>query len=309
MNKCQGCGVLTDNDLCERCFRIKNYNEYKKVDITSEKFIDILKNISNNDLVILVVDLLNIPESFDDIKKYLKSNIILVLTKYDLIPFNNEYKIIEYFNRYELNTIATVVISSKKNYHLDYLYELIIQNKTSNKVYFIGYTNAGKSSLINKLIYNYTTSKSLITTSFMPNTTVDTISVLLNDFILIDTPGLINKYDIVNYLDFKSLKKLVCKRKIRPISYQIKGKQYINIDKFASLEIENNNIIIYMPENININRLYKKVNNNLHSVSLKIEKTCDLVIPGLGFIKIMKPGNITCNIISGVKIFCRDSII
>ena len=143
MNKCQGCGVLTDNDLCERCFRIKNYNEYKKVDITSEKFIDILKNISNNDLVILVVDLLNIPESFDDIKKYLKSNIILVLTKYDLIPFNNEPKIIEYFNRYELNTIATVVISSKKNYHLDYLYELIIQNKTSNKVYFIGYTNAG----------------------------------------------------------------------------------------------------------------------------------------------------------------------
>ncbi len=309
MNKCQGCGVLTDNDLCERCFRIKNYNEYKKVDITSEKFIDILKNISNNDLVILVVDLLNIPESFDDIKKYLKSNIILVLTKYDLIPFNNEPKIIEYFNRYELNTIATVVISSKKNYHLDYLYELIIQNKTSNKVYFIGYTNAGKSSLINKLIYNYTTSKSLITTSFMPNTTVDTISVLLNDFILIDTPGLINKYDIVNYLDFKSLKKLVCKRKIRPISYQIKGKQYINIDKFASLKIENNNIIIYMPENININRLYKKVNNNLYSVSLKIEKTCDLVIPGLGFIKIMKPGNITCNIISGVKIFCRDSII
>ena len=86
-------------------------------------------------------------------------------------------------------------------------------------------------------------------------------------------------------------------------------KEYINIDKFASLKIENNNIIIYMPENININRLYKKVNNNLYSVSLKIEKTCDLVIPGLGFIKIMKPGNITCNIISGVKIFCRDSII
>ena len=45
MNKCSGCGVLLQDknsdelgfvkdlnqDLCERCFRIKHYNDYKKV--------------------------------------------------------------------------------------------------------------------------------------------------------------------------------------------------------------------------------------------------------------------------------------
>ena len=33
MNKCIGCGDILDsnNNLCERCFRIRNYNEYKHV--------------------------------------------------------------------------------------------------------------------------------------------------------------------------------------------------------------------------------------------------------------------------------------
>ena len=45
MNKCHGCGIVLQNedinklgftkninsDLCERCFRIKHYNDYKRV--------------------------------------------------------------------------------------------------------------------------------------------------------------------------------------------------------------------------------------------------------------------------------------
>ena len=58
MNKCQGCGSILqnenpnldgyskniDNILCERCFRIKNYNDYKKVVKTNNDFLPILKN-------------------------------------------------------------------------------------------------------------------------------------------------------------------------------------------------------------------------------------------------------------------------
>ena len=47
MNKCKGCGTLIDNnDLCERCFRIKHYNDYKVVSKTNSDFIPILENIN-----------------------------------------------------------------------------------------------------------------------------------------------------------------------------------------------------------------------------------------------------------------------
>ena len=47
--------------------------------------------------------------------------------------------------------------------------------KNSSNVYFVGYTNSGKSTLINKIIYNYSDISSMITTSSLPNTTIDTI--------------------------------------------------------------------------------------------------------------------------------------
>ena len=75
MCKCLGCGVVLqslniddigytkniEKELCERCCRIRNYNEYKIVTKENNDFIEILKNVNNtNDLVVLVVDLFNI---------------------------------------------------------------------------------------------------------------------------------------------------------------------------------------------------------------------------------------------------------
>ena len=75
MCKCEGCGVKlqdidknalgysidTSKSLCERCFRIRNYNDYKTVVKDNNDYINIIKEINNtNDLVLLVVDLFNI---------------------------------------------------------------------------------------------------------------------------------------------------------------------------------------------------------------------------------------------------------
>lgn len=311
MSKCLGCGVnINSNNLCERCFRIKHYNDYKKVDHASIEFESIKSNITKDDLVVLVVDLLNIPNDFDVIKD-IKSNIILALTKFDLMPNNNEERYIKYFNRYNLNIIDTIIISSLKNYNLDSLYSSIKNNLKSNNVYFIGYTNAGKSSLINKLIYNYTSYDSFITTSSMPNTTLGTISIRLDDFTLIDTPGIVDSKNITNYLDSKQIKKISSVQKIKPITYQIKGTQFIKVDDFIALEVSDNNIIIYMPNNLKIDRYYKKIDilEKLNKNVINIESVCDLVIPGLGFIKVLKPGTITLYKEDKVGFFLRDNII
>ena len=78
--KCLGCGVVLqdsnitnegyttsiENDICMRCFRLKNYGEYQMVTKSNEEYESILKEISKTkDLVIYVTDILNIEEDFN----------------------------------------------------------------------------------------------------------------------------------------------------------------------------------------------------------------------------------------------------
>lgn len=306
MNKCMGCGVLTTNKLCERCFRIRNYNEYKKVDVNYSDFLDSLTKINRNDLVVLVVDLLNIPDSFNDIKSKINNKVILALNKFDLMPTNNEERYIKYFDRYNLNIINTFCISTKNNHNIDSLYECI-KNNVTNNVYFIGYTNSGKSSLINKLIYNYSSNNTIITISYLANTTLDLIKIKLDGFTLIDTPGIINDNSI-NQLSDSVLKKLSKSKRIKPISYQIKTTQYITIENIIKVTTSND-IIIYTPSNIDVNRYYKDNSfNSIKEINYNITNTSDIVIPNIGFIKVKK-GKIKIEMANDIKIYVREPII
>lgn len=307
MNKCIGCGVSTENNLCERCFRIRNYNEYKKIDVDDKVFLDNLNKINKSDLVVLVIDLLNIPENLDIIKNRINNKTILVINKFDLSPTDNVERYKKYFDKYKINVIDTVCISTKNNYNLDYLYELIKKN-VNDKAYFIGYTNSGKSSLINKLIYNYSNDNTVITTSYLANTTLDIIEIKLDDFILVDTPGIIIDNNI-NNLDDSILKKLSKGKRIKPISYQVKGKQYIYIEDLVKISLENNDIIIYVPSNIDVERYYKeKEFNKYKSINYNIVDTTDIVIPNIGFIKV-KSGLVNIEISKDIEIYTREPLI
>ena len=88
-----------------------------------------------------------------EIEPTTKNNIIAVITKRDLLPKSvKDEKLLKYIENYNLKTIDSIIISSTKNYNFDKLYELINKYKTSKNVYVIGYTNAGKSTMINKII-------------------------------------------------------------------------------------------------------------------------------------------------------------
>ena len=56
-----------------------------------------------------------------------------------------------------------------------------MNKKKSNYVYVIGSTSTGKSTLINKFIYNYGSRDNKITTSPNPSTTLDLIESKIND--------------------------------------------------------------------------------------------------------------------------------
>ncbi len=327
MNKCKGCGVVLqnedeiqlgftkniENNLCERCFRIINYNEYKEVVKDNKEFIKILENINKTkDLVLLVVDLFNI-NKIENILKYISNDIILVLTKRDLLPKSvKDSKLIEYVNKCSKNVKETLVISSTKNYNFDLLFNLVNKYKLSKNVYVVGYTNSGKSTMINKMIYNYSLNESQITTSLLPNTTVDLIKVNINDDLtLIDTPGILDSGNIINYIDKKNIKKLLPKKEIKPITYQLKKETTLVIEDIVRIDsITDSNITIFISNLFKINRYYKTDKlNNLSFVKLDILKGEDVVINGLCFIKVTTNCTLKIYITKDVEIYKRKSLI
>lgn len=316
--KCIGCGAeLTlekgklgytkniESDLCMRCFNIKNYNKYEKVDHL-EEINTIIKEVrASNDIVIFVVDVFNLSNKIKEIVDYLNNNVILCITKYDLVDID-ESKILNYLN---INTLGTIVISSKNNYNLDNLMELIEENKKSNNVYLVGYTNAGKSTLINKIIKNYSNNNYELTTSVLPSTTLNFVKVNVNDNLtLIDTPGIIVS-NIIDYLDEEEIKKVIPKKKIKPQIYQIKTEQTIMVDNFLGIKIKPyNTVVFYGADGLKYTRYYNDIETSLKIKKIKVSDNSELIVNGFGIIKIKKQTEVQLYLQGNIDIEIRKAL-
>lgn len=316
--KCIGCGAeLTlekgklgytkdiESDLCMRCFNIKNYNKYEKVDHL-EEINTIIKEVkASNDIVIFVVDVFNLSNKIKEIVDYLNNNVILCITKYDLVDID-ESKILNYLN---INTLGTIVISSKNNYNLDNLMELIEENKKSNNVYLVGYTNAGKSTLINKIIKNYSNNNYELTTSVLPSTTLNFVKVNVNDNLtLIDTPGIIVN-NIIDYLDEEEIKKVIPKKKIKPQIYQIKTEQTIMVDNFLGIKIKPyNTVVFYGADGLKYTRYYNDIETSLKVKKIKVSDNSELIVNGFGIIKIKKQTEVQLYLQGNIDIEIRKAL-
>ena len=330
---CKGCGVrLQDNnvllegytnnlskDLCKRCFRLKNYGEYEIVTKSNDEYIEIIKDIGKTkSLVLYVIDLISLPKNITKIKEYLKNNkVILVLNKKDMLPLSvTDKKILDYITEnFEDVFIDKIVISANKNYNLDKLMKLIKKHRVYKNVYVGGNTNAGKSTLINKLIENYSIDKSLITISSMPSTTLDEIKIPFKDFYLIDTPGLVDRHNIINYIDNNNIKKLSSKKEIKPKTYQIKKGQALIFENFLRIDYiegEKNSFTVFASNNVNVKRINGKRHNTLQELSRKeidLKYHEDIVINGFGFIKTVLEGKTYIYVDKDVEVFTRKSMI
>ncbi|CAF1012282.1 unnamed protein product [Rotaria sordida] len=160
---------------CQRCFLFKYTNEISHCEVNEQVYKDILTEIKRKRaLIILIVDLLDIPNSISRLWAHLidetaknhhtSSNIIFVLgNKVDLLPKDNETylsnvrqclenectkrglgkHIVKYYG----------LISARTAYGIEELISKVFRYWSQHGgVYLLGGTNAGKSSLFNSLI-------------------------------------------------------------------------------------------------------------------------------------------------------------
>ena len=190
-------------------------------------------------------------------------------------------------------------------------------NKYQNKddIYVIGYTNAGKSSLINKIIKNYSDNKAQLTISPLPSTTIGSVKIPIREHLnIIDTPGLVDNENIINYVDSKMYKKLNGKREIKPKTFRIKKDESLIIDnvlRINYLSYNNNSFTFYIPNDFDIKRVSIKndVLKDINKKIINVDDNCDLVINGLGFIKMVNKCRIEIFINEKISIFIRNNMI
>ena len=331
MNKvCIGCGsklqtldknkegyinpkVYEKATLCERCFKIKYYGEAYVTDNPKDKT-SLIKMINDSKKsVVYLVDTLTISKETLSVLDSLSNKVYLVLTKRDLLPKSvKNSKLKEYISN--LTLIKDVfVISALKNNGVTELYNELIKNNEKS-VYVIGYTSSGKSTFINKLL-TLNGKSGNITTSSLPNTTLECINIKLNDKLtLIDTPGFVSENSSYNFIDVDIYKKLLPKSVIKPKVYTIKKDFMIILGDILRIENNSNedvNLVFYFKNEIKLNKM-RSIRNKLLKDKDKLDVKVsdkDIILEGLGYIKVVGYANLTMYTLNKKMISVRNKMI
>lgn len=288
MTKCVGCGIKLqekdknelgytpnlNNELCERCFKLKNYNilTNKGINIDNDKLINKINEL--NTCVLFLVDFINLDSEVIDAYKKIKSKKILIITKADIIPKNIKYqKLIQNIkNIYDIKE-DLILTSSKTKLNIKTITKLCLEEKN---ICLAGFTNAGKSSLINALV------GSDITVSKKSNTTQDFIKLNVDGINIYDAPGFMSNINREN----------IPKNIIRPITYQFPSKHYLLIQDIKLNILENSNFTIYVGNEANIIR--RKETENVEC-KIIVPKNSDVIIKGFCFINFKNTCMISLN--------------
>ena len=337
--------ILDRNDLenvvCLRCHKIKNYNLISKNELSTEEYYKIIKKIASKDALFLyVLDIFNLSSTLNkEVIDLIKDrDVVLVVNKMDLLPKGLKEGKLALWVRHQAKVLGLkvkdiILVSVHKKHHIDEVVMLMDKYRKGRNVYILGSTNVGKSSLINQLLRSEgLLDYDLITTSLIPATTLNLIEIpFFKKGILYDTPGLVNDDNILSIVDAKDFKIIMPKTEIRPGVYQLNEGQSLLIGGFACfnyLKGEKNNFVTYFANTLSIQRskyeraleifpskiyqMFKINTSNLEfeTINLEIDKPCDIVISGLGFIAVKNaPASVSVSVIKGCGVIVRDPII
>lgn len=361
---CSGCGVKIQTErkddlgytpksalerevvICQRCFRLKHYNDIQDVSLTDDDFLNILNEVGNKDtLVVKIVDIFDFHGSFlPSLHRFIGNNdCLLIGNKEDLLPKSvKRSKLIQWMKRaskeYGLTVSDVHLMSATTGEGVMEAANLIEEKRKGKDVHVVGSTNVGKSTFINRLLKEFgVDDEFLITTSNIPGTTLAMIDIPLDDgATLYDTPGIMNDHQITHLLDKNEIKIITPRREIRPKVFQLNDEQTLFFGGLARLDFvkgERQSFVCYFSNDLYIHRtkmekgdeLYEKQLGELLTPPLKenvsqfpplvrkdwkLDKTKqDIVFSGLGWVTVHGDGcQITTYAPKGVHVIVRPSI-
>ncbi|UII54954.1 ribosome biogenesis GTPase YqeH [Cytobacillus spongiae] len=361
---CIGCGVQiqTDNPeeigyapqsafeketiICQRCFRLKHYNEVQDVSLTDDDFLKILNEVGKSDaLIVKIVDIFDFNGSWlPGIHRFVGRNkVLLIGNKVDLLPKSVKPNKLINWMKHEAKQLGlkpeeVFLVSASRGQNIAEVAEAIDEYREGKDVYVVGCTNVGKSTFINRILKEVSGEEDVITTSHFPGTTLDTIEIPLSDGkALVDTPGIINHHQMAHYVDKRDLKVITPKKEIKPKIFQLNEEQTLffgGLARFDYISGGRRSLVCYFSNEINIHRtklenadeLYSKHVGEMltpprieqledfpelvrHEFTIKEGKT-DIVISGLGWITINEPGaKVAAYVPKGVHAIVRKSLI
>ncbi len=336
-----------DDFYCKRCFDLKHYNRSINIEVNMQEYQKNLQKIAKDKgLIVLVVDMFDFEGSliYNINKLFASENILLVLNKADLfIDSLNRNKLISYVREYlkqaNIKIKDLILMSSFKKVDISMLIEKIRDYYNGRNIYFVGMTNVGKSSIINKIIEHHTNEANLIVVSNTVNTTLDNIHIpFTNDSSIIDTPGIINDNNLIYYLDKQTLEYITPKSFIKPKTFQIYSRQTLFVQGFIRLDVLSgdnkcslithfkNNLLIHRTKLENADGFYsahiddilkyptaterKKLGNMITKTFIfNTDEKKDIAISGLGFICVYGNCSIKVHYFENVKVILRKAMI
>lgn len=363
---CAGCGIAIQTEykdkpgfvpasalekdviICQRCFRIKHYNEAASVAVDQDDFLRLLSGIGNtNSLVVHIVDLFDFEGSLiSGLQRFVGNNpVLLVVNKIDLLPKSMNMNRIRNWVQQQakeegLRTIDIVLCSAKRNIGFDRVIEAIDRYRDGRDVYVVGATNVGKSTLINRIINDYSDLEQQLTTSRYPGTTLDAIRIPIDDGqAIIDTPGIVYASRMTEIVPKAFLGTLLPDKPIKPLVYQLNEGQTLflsSVARFDFVEGQRQSFTLYISNALNIHRtkleradeLYEQHQGELlggpskaeladmpawtrHSFRVKRGQFQDIYISGVGWIQINSDAGALLDVYApkGIKVILRESMI
>ena len=332
--------IENDEDLyCQRCFRLRHYNEIATTSLTDADFLRLLKEIGQHDaLIVNVVDIFDFNGSLiPNLHKLTGGNdLLMVANKRDVLPKSLKVGKLTAWLREQaasrsLKPKDILVTSAQNKDDVAELMEAIECYRRGRDVYVVGVTNVGKSTLINAIIKSASGSEDVITTSRFPGTTLDKIEIPLDeDSALIDTPGIIHRGQMAHYLEPEDLKYVSPRKEIKPKTYQLNPEQTLffgGLARFDFISGERQGMTAYFDNEINVHRtklegateFYEKHKGELLAPALvgaklvrrefKITDKSDIVFSGLGWVRVPQKAVVAAWVPEGVDVVVRKALI
>ncbi|MBS4769865.1 ribosome biogenesis GTPase YqeH [Carnobacteriaceae bacterium zg-ZUI240] len=333
-------GLETGKLYCQRCFKLRQYNQLEKVSISNDQFLQMLHNIgSQTALVVNVIDIFDVYGTLiSGLHRFAGKNpVMVVANKIDLLPKSVNKRRVKHWLQKQLSDngikpVDIVLASGQKKHQIDAVLEQIEKHRNKRDVYVVGVTNVGKSTLINSIIASLGGQKDLITVSRFPGTTLDNIYIPFEDGKhLIDTPGIIHEHQMAHYLKAEDLKLVSPQKEIKPITFQLNEEQTLYLGalgRFDYIKGERNAVTCYFSKGLMLHRtklsnadaFYEKhagqllvpttqQKEKLVRYEFQVEANTDIVYSGLGWITVHKAGKVAAYAPKGVHITIREAII